>query len=106
MLNNWVFIVAFIEMGFACFMYAWVLLRQRETFKTTGALRPLKRLLFTAVCFLMLGALPLMYVYANIVWFHNPHLWIVYFAVLSNASSKVAEALLLIAIYRFRIGIE
>jgi len=103
MLDSWVFIIALVEMLVACILYLFVLKQQFSTFKNNSRLQPLRRLLFGTVLFLLIGALPLMYVYANIVWFHNDSLWIVYMAVISNATSKLIGATLIYMIYKFRI---
>jgi predicted tellurium resistance membrane protein TerC len=104
MLDNWVFIAAIVIMVTANILYVSVLLQQYKLFKVRTSLQPLKILLFCAVLLLIIGALPLMIVYANIVWFHYNHLWLVYAAVLLNAFAKLVTGIMLRLIYRFRLS--
>lgn len=102
MLDRWVFVVGALLIVIAELQLAWVLRQQYKLFKSKTILQPLKRLLFAAVLFIMLGALPLLFVYLNIVWFHFDALWIVYVSVLSNAVTKVVTASIINLVYRFR----
>ena len=101
MLDNWVFIAGFTELLISCLVWLVVVRMQLNAFKTKSNVQPLKRLLLASVVLLILAHLPLMAVYANTVWFHYDSLWLVYFAVLANATSAILVALLLYAIYKF-----
>lgn len=101
--NRWVFELGFIELCIACLIYISVLRLQLRAFKIKTALQPLKILLLNSVIFLILVSLPLMFVYANILWFHSTAQWIVYTAVIANATGKVIVSCLLYLIYKFNI---
>lgn len=102
MLDKWVFIVGALLIVIAELQLAFVLRKQFLLFKNKTILQPLKRLLFACVLLLMLGALPLLFVYLNIVWFHFNALWIVYVSVIANALAKVVTGALLNLVYKFR----
>lgn len=102
MLDNWVFQIAALLIVVAEIQYAIVLWKQYKLFQQKSAYQPLKRMLFAVVIFMIIGALPLLFVYLNIVWFHFQASWIVYAAVLGNAGAKVASGLALNLIYNFR----
>lgn len=104
MLDKWVFIAGAVLILIAEIQLGFVLKKQYKTFKNKGELQPLKRLLFAAVLLLMLGALPLLFVYLNIVWFHFDAIWIVYVSVLANAFAKVVTGAILNMVYKFRTG--
>ncbi len=102
MLDNWVFIVAALLITIAEIQYAIVLRKQYRLFERKSVYQPLKRMLFAVVIFMIIGALPLLFVYLDIVWFHFQAVWIVYIAVLGNALAKVAAGLALNLVYNFR----
>lgn len=103
MLNNWIFKLAILEMAFAITLYLIVFKKQLVTLKTKGALTPYKRMLIGSVAFMIIGTLPLMFVYINIVWFHWNANWIIYMAVVSNATTKIIIGVLLNMIYNFKV---
>ena len=100
--GDWVFLVAFILLVVAIVTDIAVLRLQIKTFHSKSKLQPLKRLLLTCVGFLIIGALPLTIVYANILWFHINNFWVVYTAILVNAMAKVVAGVVLYLIYHFR----
>lgn len=102
MLDRWVFILGAALIVIAEIQLAFVLRKQYKLFKNKTSLQPLKRLLFAAVLLLMIGALPLLFVYLNIVWFHFQAIWIVYVSVLANAFAKVVTGFVLNLVYTFR----
>lgn len=97
-----IFLAGFVELAIACVLYLIVLRLQLNALKNQSNLQSLKRLLIVAVIFLILASIPLMFVYANALWFHKTAVWILPFAVLGNATSKVVEALILYRIYNFK----
>lgn len=67
-------------------------------------LLPVKWMMIGLMIFLITAAAPLMYVYADAIWNFNKASWILKFAVLGNAYSKLAIVAMLILIYKYRDG--
>lgn len=105
-LSNWVFILALALMAGGVLGYLNVLRKQYRLFRRQDQVQHLKYLLFAAVILLILGALPLMFVYADIVWFHFNSVTIIYVAVICNAASKLITGIILNLIYNFRLKDE
>lgn len=102
MVDRWVVLVGFIELTIACMINIFVLRLQFSQFRYKSFLQPLKRMLLLSVVFFILAALPLMFVYANTLWFHLANVWIIYVAIIANATAKVLISLMLLLIYRFK----
>lgn len=101
MLDRWVFYTAFYELVLACVIDVVVIRMQVRTFRYRSSLQPLKKLLLWSLIGLILASLPLMFVYADTLWFHLTGTWIVYIAVLTNASAKILIGVMLYLIYKY-----
>lgn len=102
MVNDWVFFVGLVELTGACLIDLYVLKLQISQLRTKSSMQPLKWMLISSVVFLIFAALPLMFVYANTLWFHYTNLWIIYIAILTNSTAKLIIGGVLVAIYRFK----
>lgn len=102
MLEKVVFSIALSELSISCLIAAVVLKQQLNALRDKTDLQRLKWLLIASVVFLVIAIIPLMFVYANAIWFNIQGAWIVNVAVLTNATSKVVAFLMLYFIYRFK----
>lgn len=98
------FIQAFIVLCVAVLGDLYILSIQVREIRKNHILKGMKWMLAGLMLFLLTAVLPLMYIYADIIWGFNMFPWIVNFAVLTNAYSKLAIVAMLILIYTYRGG--
>jgi hypothetical protein len=100
MLDKWVFEVGLVELAIGCIICIFVLRQQLKTFAVKSELQPIKYLLFGTVILLILAHVPLMFVYADTLWWDFTSRWIVYMAILANSTSMILVSTFLYLIYR------
>lgn len=100
--DNWIFLTGFIELIIACLIYLVVLRLQLLELQNRSRLQRLKWLLVGSVVFLFFAAIPLMTVYADALWIHATGSWLLPFAVIGNATSKMLIGVMLYLIYKFK----
>lgn len=103
MVGHWVLFVGFLELMLSMFTFAGLFVRQAVSVKNHSVFWPLKWLLLATFFVLIIASLPLAFVYADVLWFGGNNHWIIPVAILSNASSKLILAMLLVAVYKFNL---
>jgi hypothetical protein len=101
MVDIWVFWVAAVLIVIAEFEYALVLVQQYRQLRKKTRLQSLKWLLIGSIFSLMVGALPLLVVYLDIVWWKVQIGWLIPVAVLTNAGSKVIASTVFNIMYKY-----
>lgn len=99
MVDQWVFLVAFLTLTLGSLIDVTVVLTQIRQLRKKTQLQPLKWMLLASVIFIILASSPLMFVYADILWLHIRGSWIVVMAVLGNAFAKLMFGVFMRIIY-------
>lgn len=100
--NHSIFFISLIGLTIACFINLSILRIQSRQLKDKSSLQPIKYLLMASVFGYVVATLPLIFVYADILWFHISYNWIVSAAVLGNAFGKDLGSSAFYLIYKYR----
>jgi dolichyl-phosphate-mannose--protein O-mannosyl transferase len=100
--NSIVFFIALVGLTVACVINIAILVIQTQQLRDKTILQPMKYLLMASVFGYIVATIPLMFVYADILWLHSGYNWVVPVAVLGNAFGKDIGSGMFYLIYRMR----